>query len=77
MYILMIARGYPTEEDPQWGCFEQDQAEALCNNGHQVVVLSVDSRFLWKFRKVAIKPFSYTHMTQHTILNMNISVVAL
>ena len=38
MYILMIARGYPTEEDPQWGCFEQDQAEALCNNGHQVVV---------------------------------------
>ena len=27
MYILMIARGYPTEEDPQWGCFEQDQAE--------------------------------------------------
>lgn len=44
MYILMIARGYPTE-DPQWGCFEQDQAEALCNNGHQVVVLSVDSRF--------------------------------
>lgn len=31
MYILMIARGYPTEEDPQWGCFEQDQAEALCN----------------------------------------------
>ena len=34
MYILMIARGYPTEEDPQWGCFEQDQAEALCNNGN-------------------------------------------
>ena len=45
MYILMIARGYPTQEFPQWGCFEQDQAEALCNSGHQVVVLSVDSRF--------------------------------
>ena len=58
MYILMIARGYPTEEDPQWGCFEQDQAEALCNNGHQVVVLSVDSRFLWKFRKVGITHYS-------------------
>ena len=54
----MIARGYPTEEDPQWGCFEQDQAEALCNNGHQVVVLSVDSRFLWKFRKVGITHYS-------------------
>ena len=34
------------------------KAEALCNNGHQVVVLSVDSRFLWKFRKVGITHYS-------------------
>ena len=54
MYILMIARGYPTKEDPQWGCFEQDQAEALCNNGNKVVVLSVDNRFLWRKRKIGI-----------------------
>lgn len=54
MYILMIARGYPTKKDPQWGCFEQDQAEALCNSGHQVVVLSVDSRFLCRIRKIGI-----------------------
>lgn len=54
MYILMIARGYPTKEFPQWGCFEQDQAEALCNSGHQVVVLSVDSRFLWRMRKIGV-----------------------
>lgn len=54
MYILMIARGYPTKEFPQWGCFEQDQAEALCNSGHQVVVLSVDSRFLWRIRKIGV-----------------------
>lgn len=50
----MISRGYPTKKEPQWGCFEQDQAEALCNNGHKVVVLSVDSRFLWRIRKIGI-----------------------
>lgn len=54
----MIARGYPSKEFPQWGCFEQDQAEALFNNGHKVVVLSIDSRFLWKFRKVGITHYS-------------------
>lgn len=54
MYILMISRGYPTEQCPQWGCFEQDQAEALSNNGHRVVVISIDSRFLFKKRKIGI-----------------------
>ena len=54
MYILMISRGYPTVDEPQWGCFEQDQAEALQRYGHKVVVVSVDSRFLWRFRKVGI-----------------------
>lgn len=48
----MIARGYPTPKDPQWGCFEQDQAEALQRYGHRVVVVSVDSRFLWRVRKI-------------------------
>ncbi len=45
MYILMIARGFPTKEYPQWGCFEKDQAEALAKYGHKVVVMSVDARF--------------------------------
>lgn len=54
MNILMISRGFPTKKDPQWGCFEQDQAEALCRYGHNVVVVSVDSRFRWKFRKIGI-----------------------
>lgn len=48
----MISRGIPTPEDPQWGCFEQDQAEALAKIGHKVVVLSVDRRFLWKYRRL-------------------------
>lgn len=51
MYILMISRGIPTPEDPQWGCFEQDHAEALAKIGHKVVVLSVDRRFLWRYRR--------------------------
>lgn len=45
MYILMISRGIPSKENPQWGCFEKDQAEALAKLGHKVVVLSIDARF--------------------------------
>ncbi|MBR1542251.1 MAG: glycosyltransferase [Bacteroidaceae bacterium] len=45
MYILVISRGYPSKEYPQWGCFEKDQAEALAEYGHKVVVISVDARF--------------------------------
>ena len=41
----MISRGFPTEGNPQWGCFEKDQAEALVAYGHKVVVMSVDARF--------------------------------
>ena len=45
MYILMIVRGFPTSRNPQWGCFEKDQAEALVKYGHKVVAMSVDARF--------------------------------
>ena len=45
MNICIIARGFPTTEHPQWGCFEKDQAEALAAYGHHVVVISVDARF--------------------------------
>ena len=45
MNILIIARGYPDKNDPQWGGFERDQAEALSSIGHNVVVASVDKRF--------------------------------
>ena len=44
MYILLISRGVPSDEDPQWGCFEFDQARALASIGHKVVVMSVDER---------------------------------
>lgn len=55
MTIFLIARGYPTQRDPQWGCFEKDQAEALAQQGHQVIILSVDSRFRFYWRHIGIR----------------------
>lgn len=50
MNIFLISRGIPSKRDPQWGSFEKDQAEALAAFGHEVVVVSVDSKFrlYWK-----------------------------
>lgn len=54
MFIVLISRGVPSKRDPQWGCFEKDQAEALVAVGHKVVVISVDSRFRMYWRKLGI-----------------------
>lgn len=54
MRIFLIARGYPTKREPQWGCFEKDQAEALAKYGHEVIMLSVDTRFRTYWRKIGI-----------------------
>ena len=51
MKILVVANGYPTLNDPQWGCFERDQAIALKALGHDVAILAVDTRFRWYKRK--------------------------
>ena len=57
MYILLISRGIPSVKDPQWGCFEFDQAKALKKLGHKVVVISVDVRFRFYYRKIGITYF--------------------
>ena len=44
MFILLLSRGIPSKEHPQWGCFEKDQAEALAEFGHKVVSISIDGR---------------------------------
>lgn len=54
MRILLFARGYPSSKDPQWGCFERDQARALQRMGHNVTVMSVDGRFRLYPRKLGI-----------------------
>jgi len=62
----MISRGIPSPQDPQWGCFEQDQAEALSKIGNKVIVLSVDSRFLWTWRKIGV-----THIIKNDVVYYN------
>ena len=59
MYILMIARGFPSRENPQWGCFEKDQAEALAEYGHKVVVMSVDARFRKHRGSIGLHQFTF------------------
>lgn len=54
MFIVLVSRGVPSKRDPQWGCFEKDQAEALVAIGHKVVMISVDSRFRMYWRKLGI-----------------------
>ena len=51
---MIISRGIPDQAEPQWGCFEKDQAEALAAIGHKVVVASVDSRFRLTYRQFGI-----------------------
>ena len=40
----MLSRGVPTSQDPQWGNFEKEQAEALLEKGHDIVMMSIDRR---------------------------------
>ena len=52
MKILIVANGYPDKREPQWGCFERDQALALKTLGHEVSILYVDRRFRTYWRKI-------------------------
>lgn len=67
MFILLISRGIPSKNDPQWGCFECDQALALHRAGHKVVVLSVDSRVRLSYRKFGI---SHKHINGVDFYNL-------
>ena len=69
MKIFFVARGWPSEREPQWGCFERDQAIALSKLGHQIVVLSFDTRFRKYYRKYGI-----THSMHGSISVYNLYV---
>lgn len=58
MKIFIIANGYPTKQEPQWGCFEKDQALALKKLGHDVSILYVDKRFRFFWRRIGISCFN-------------------
>lgn len=57
MKICIIANGYPNSREPQWGCFERDQALALKKAGHDVAILFVDKRFRTYWRKIGYTSF--------------------
>lgn len=62
MKILIIANGYPTPQEPQFGCFEKDQALALKQMGHEVSIMYVDGRFRWEKRKIGVNHFLKDNM---------------
>lgn len=57
MKILIMANGYPTDKEPQWGCFEKDQALALQRLGHDVCIMYIDGRFRMEKRKIGVNHF--------------------
>lgn len=54
MNILIVSHGIPSENDPQWGCFELDQARALKKMGHNVIISAIDGRYRKEKRKIGI-----------------------
>lgn len=57
MYILIIARGYPTEKYKMNGIFEFDQVKALVEAGIDVVYAAVDVRSIRRWRKWGYESF--------------------
>ena len=54
MNIVVIANGYPTHREPQYGCFEKDQAIALKKMGHNVSIFYLDERFRLYWRRIGV-----------------------
>lgn len=59
MNIIVISRGIPSKREPQWGIFELDQAIALKEYGHNITVLSVDTRTRLIWRKIGVNKVQY------------------
>lgn len=55
MNILLVSHGIPSKNDPQWGCFELDQARALSKLGHKISIMAVDGRYRNYYRKHGIE----------------------
>lgn len=67
MRFFFITRGVPSAREPQWGNFEFDQARALRDLGHEIVVLSVDARFRRYYRKFGITKSANEGITHYEL----------
>lgn len=54
MYVLIVARGVPGPSDPLRGVFELDQAKALQDAGHRVVIAALDARSVRRRRPMGM-----------------------
>lgn len=75
MKVLILARGVPNSKDPQEGCFEMDQAIALSNLGHEVVIMSVDGRWRKYWRKIGISKTLNKGVTAYKLFVFPTSVI--
>jgi len=57
MKVLLISRGYPSDKYPTHGIFEFDQAKAIANLGHKVILASIDMRSIRRKRKWGFEKF--------------------
>lgn len=55
MNILIISRGYPSENYKTNGIFEFDQAKALVEAGHNVIYAAIDMRSFRRKRKIGFE----------------------
>lgn len=51
MYIIVVSRGYPSPKYKMNGIFEFDQAKALAQAGHKVILAALDLRSFRRTRK--------------------------
>lgn len=54
MNILFIANGIPTPQYPLMGIFELDQAKALAQEGHNVILFGIDLRSIRRKRPLGL-----------------------
>ena len=57
MNVLIVTRGYPTNENNMLGIFELDQAKALKKIGHRVAYVALDIRSIRRKRKFGYNYF--------------------
>lgn len=75
MKILVLSRGVPNEHDPQEGCFELDQAKALKQAGHNVVIMAIDSRVRKFWRNPGVQKYEIDGIRAYKLFLFPTSII--